>query len=157
MTERVFTQTFGVVGAIIEKDGKFLLVKEKKAVAKDKWNIPAGWIDVGENPQEAAVREAKEETGFDFQPTNILGIYSLSKETGVEAGHHPIRIIFIGTINDKQGEYWTDEIAETKWFTPEEIENMDLNTLRDLDIITMVKDYLAGKKFPLNVLTHTKQ
>jgi 8-oxo-dGTP pyrophosphatase MutT (NUDIX family) len=157
MTQRVFTQTFGVVVAIIEKDGKFLLVKERKTVAKDKWNHPAGWIDVGENPYEAIIREVKEETGFDFKPTNILGIYSLSKESGVEAGHHPIKIAFTGTISDKQGKYWEDEIAEVKWFLPEEIEAMDLNILRDLDIKTMVKDYLAGKKFPLEVLTHIKQ
>ena len=51
MAERVFTQTFGVVGALVEKDGKILLVKEAKATADNgKWNIPAGWLDVGENP-----------------------------------------------------------------------------------------------------------
>ena len=157
MVQRVYTQTFGVVGAILEKDGKFLLVKETKPSAKDKWNHPAGWLEVGENPIEAVKREVKEETGFDFEPTNILGIYSLSKEYGNETGHHALKIMFIGDISENQGEYMTDEISETKWFTQEEIENMDLNTLRDVDIKKMVKDYVAGKKYPLDLLTHTKQ
>jgi len=61
--KRVFTQTFGVVGAIIEKEGKILLVKETKKVAKGLWNHPAGWIDVGENPFEAVKREVNEKVG----------------------------------------------------------------------------------------------
>ncbi len=157
MAERVFTQTFGVVGAILEKDGRFLLVKELKSAAKGKWNQPAGWIEVGENPADAVKREVKEETGFDFEPKNILGIYSLSKEYGIESGHHPIKIMFIGDISEKPGEYMKDEISETKWFTPEEIESMDLDTLRDADIKKMVRDYISGKKYPLDLLTHTKQ
>ena len=48
---RVFTQTFGVVSAFIEKDGKILLVKEKKSgVDNGKWNHPGGWIEIGEDP-----------------------------------------------------------------------------------------------------------
>lgn len=156
MTERVFTQTFGVVGAILEKDGKFLLVQEIKPAVKGMWNQPAGWLEVGENPIEAVKREVKEETGFDFEPKNILGIYSLSK-TRNEAGHHGVKIIFLGKISDEQGKHWEDEISEVKWFTPEEIENMDLATLRDLDIKKMIKDYLVGKKYPLDILTHTIQ
>lgn len=156
MTQRVFTQTFGVVGAIIEKDGKFLLVKEKKELAKDKWNHPAGWIDLEENIIDAVKREVKEETGFDFEPKNILGIYVLVKQE-LDDLHHAIKIIFTGNINEKQGKYMPDEISETKWFSPEEIEAMDSNTLRDKDIKTMIKDYLAGKNYPLNLLTHTEQ
>lgn len=82
--EKVFSQTFGVVGAILEKNGKILLVKEIKSIAKDKWNHPAGWLDVGENPIDEVKREVKEETGFDFVPKNILGIYSLSKQGGLK-------------------------------------------------------------------------
>lgn len=156
MSQRTFTQTFGVVGAIIEKDDKFLLVKEKKESAKDKWNHPAGWIDLEENTINAVKREVKEETGFDFEPKNILGIYVLVKQE-LNDLHHAIKIIFIGNIAEKQEKYMTDEISETKWFTPEEIEAMDLNTLRDKDIKTMVKDYLVGKKYPLDLLTHTEQ
>jgi len=156
MTKRVFTQTFGVVGAMIERGGKFLLVKEKKASAKDKWNHPAGWIDVEENTVNAVKREVKEETGFDFEPKNILGIYVLVKQEQKDL-HHAIKIIFTGEIGENQEKYMEDEISEVKWFMPEEIENMDLNTLRDADIKTMVKDYLAGKKYPLDIITHTTQ
>jgi len=156
MAQRVFTQTFGVVGAIMEKDGKFLLVQETKPAVKGMWNHPAGWIDVEENPLEAVKREVKEETGYEFEPQHILGIYSLAKP---EAGiiHHAIKIIYIGKILGEQGQYWEHEISQTKWFTPEEIEAMDLHTLRDKDIKTMIKDYISGKKYPLDLLTHTNQ
>jgi ADP-ribose pyrophosphatase YjhB (NUDIX family) len=156
MTQRIFTQTFGVVGAIIEKDGKFLLVKEKKESAKDKWNHPAGWIDLEEDTIDAVKREVKEETGFDFEPKNILGVYVLVKQE-LKDLHHAIKIIFTGSINGEQGKYMLDEISETRWFSPEEIEAMNLNTLRDKDIKTMIKDYLAGKKYPLEIITHTIQ
>ncbi len=47
MSNRVFTQTFGAVGTILEGDGKILLVKEAGGRDKGKWSHPAGWIDVG--------------------------------------------------------------------------------------------------------------
>jgi len=156
MAKRVFTQTFGVVGAIIEKNGKILLVKEAKAAAKDKWNTPAGWLDVGENPVDGAKREVEEETGLQFTPTDILGVYSLVKvkQEGVHTSH-PIKIIFLGRVSDERTRELEDDISETKWFTPEEIENMGPDTLRDMDIKKMVKDYFSGKKYPLELLTHT--
>jgi len=161
MAKRVFSQTFGVVGAIIEKDGKFLLVKEAKAAKMDKgkWNQPAGWIEVGESPIDAVKHEVKEETGFDFTPTHVLGIYSLvRKDIASERccyTPHAIKIIFLGEIKESNQEHIKEEITEIRWFTPEEIEKMDLKTLRDLDIKKEVKDYLAGKKYPLDIITHT--
>jgi ADP-ribose pyrophosphatase len=61
MTERVFTQTFAVAAAIIEKEGKVMLVRENLPGNPDdgKWSHPAGWIDAGEHPVEAVKREAK--------------------------------------------------------------------------------------------------
>jgi len=70
---------------------------------------------------------------------------------------HAIKVIFIGKISDnKTGKLYND-VSETKWFTPEEIYQMDINTLRDMDIKKMVKDYFAGKSYPLNFLTHTEE
>jgi len=157
---RVFTQTYGVVGAIIEKDGRVLLVKESAAKGPDagKWNNPAGWLHVGENPIEEVKREVKEETGFDFTPTNILGIYSIFRKDLIkdfEQIRHPVRLIFLGNISGEPAKFDKEEIVEVKWFLPEEIEKMDSKTLRNEDIKTMVKDYFAGKKYPLDLLVHT--
>jgi ADP-ribose pyrophosphatase YjhB (NUDIX family) len=158
--KRVFTQTFGVVGAILERDGKILLVKEAQKIDHGKWSHPAGWIDVGENPIEAVKRDTKEESGFDFEPTHILGIYSLlrkGKEKELGAIPHAIKIIFIGNISDKQSKELHEDVSETKWFTPEEIYQMDSKTLRDVDIKEMVKAYFEGKKYSLDLLVHTEQ
>lgn len=161
MTERVFTQTFGVVAGILERDGKILLMREagkSQGVDQGKWNHPAGWIDVGEDPIDAVKREVKEETGFSFTPKNILGVYSLvRKDLEKERGSspHPIKLVFTGEIPENpEGELESDS-SETRWFTPEEIYEMDSDTLRDLDIKTVVKDYFEGKNFPLELIKHT--
>ncbi|MBI3420676.1 MAG: NUDIX domain-containing protein [Candidatus Sungbacteria bacterium] len=158
--ERVFTQTFTVVGAIIEQDGKILLVKEAAGHDKGKWNQPAGWVDPGENPFVAVKREIKEESGLDFEPQAVLGIYSIVKkrlEGKVAAGvPHGFKIIYTGSI---RGETNTDygDTVEARWFTPAEIEAMDQDTLRDQDIKQEVADYFAGKKYPLDLIHHTVQ
>ena len=158
--QRVFTQTFGVVGAILEKDGKILLVKEVKEEAKGQWSHPAGWIEVGENLIESIKREVKEESGYDFKPTHIIGVYSLHKENLKEKWGrtpHAIKIIFAGSISKERSEDLHNDVSETKWFLPEEIYQMDINTLRDMDIKDMVKRYFDGGKYPLELLLHTKQ
>lgn len=160
MTKRVFTQTFGVVGAILEKDGKILLVKETKERVKGMWSHPAGWIEIGKNPIEEVKREVKEESGYDFEPTHILGVYSLflknlKERFGITP--HAIKVIFIGKISDNKTGKLHSDVSETEWFRPEEIYQMDINTLRDMDIKKIVKDYFAGKFYPLDLLTHTEQ
>ncbi len=153
--KRVYTQTFGAVGGIIEKNGKVLLVKEAQAETDTgKWNHPAGWIDVGEDPVEAGKREIKEETGFDFIPTHVLGVYSLVRKDLIPI-RHAIKIIFTGDISNEKVDEIANDVSEVKWFTPEEIEGMDTETLRDVDIKRMVKDYFSNKRFSLDLLTHS--
>lgn len=157
---RVFTQTFGVVGGLLERDEKILLVREAQRKGPDngKWNHPAGWIDVGENLIEAVKREVLEESGFSFTPKYLLGIYSLVRkdiEKELGATPHAIKIIFIGDISETQGGTLEDDVTEARWFSPEEIYAMDNTTLRDLDIKQMVRDYFAGKKFSLDSIVHT--
>lgn len=160
--ERFFSQTFCVVGAIIEKDGKIVLVQESDAKRADhgKWNQPAGWLDVGENPLQAVSREVEEETGFSFTPKAILGIYSLVREdisTPEKGTPHAIKIIFIGDTDFSNPKALHDDVSNIKWFGPEEIESMDIDTLRDLDIKKEVADYFQGQKFSLDILKHTLQ
>lgn len=143
---RVFTQTFGAVGGLIEKNGKIALVQEatKGKPDDEKWNHPAGWLDVGENPIAGAKREVEEETGFVFTPTAILGIYSIVRkdiEKQLNGTMHPIKIIFIGDVKTDNPNKFSKEITDLKWFTSEEIYAMESSELRETDIKQMVKDY----------------
>lgn len=160
MRKRVLTQTHGAAAAIIEQDGKILLVKEAHGTAdRGKWNLPAGWIEIGEHPLKSVRKEVREEAGFEFEPNAIVGIYSIVRldifnlERGVP---HGIKIVFTGNIKGQQGEL-SDDVSETRWFSPEEIYAMDQKTIRDLDIKAIVKDYFAGRRCPLETLTHTVQ
>ncbi|MDP2933673.1 MAG: NUDIX domain-containing protein [bacterium] len=161
MAKRVFTQVHAVAGAIIEKDGKILLVKEVWASPdQGKWNQPAGWIDIGDNPLYSVVKEVKEETGYDFVPTGLLGIYSIVRkdlEKEIEAGFpHAVKLIFVGEISGAP-QSGNDEIGEVRWFSPEEIEEMGTALLRDMDIKNEVKDYFIKKPLPLETISHFVQ
>ncbi len=157
---RVYTQTFCAVGAIIPRGGKFLLVRENNPAHPDhgKWNQPAGWIDSGENPIDSVKREVKEETGYDFTPTHLLSVNSLVRKDQTAhfgATPHALKLIFVGTISEKPTGKIEDDISEARWFTSEEIDAMDSKTLRDSDIKQEVRDYLAGKRYPLELIHHT--
>lgn len=162
MRERVYTQTFGAVAAILERDGRFLLVKEQLGEGNPdtgKWSHPAGWIEVGEHPIEGIKREVKEETGYDFTPTNLLGVYSNVRRVGGKGGviHHSIKLVFVGKIPKKPIGALSGDVSETRWFTPEQIDAMGVDILRTRDIKKMIHDYLVGKRYPLEVITHTVQ
>lgn len=157
------------IGALIERGGKILLVHEYAPDHPDheKWQIPAGWAELGEDSINGIIREVQEEAGYEFVPNSILGVYSMVRKEldGAfeyvggyrtrEGYPHGFRFIYLGEIHGEQGKFMEDEISETQWFTPEEIEAMDDATLRDRDVKIMVKDYFAGKRFPLSVVTHT--
>jgi 8-oxo-dGTP pyrophosphatase MutT (NUDIX family) len=159
MFNRVFTQTFGVVGAILEQDGKYLLVREGgKFEETGLWNQPAGWLDVGEDPLTAVIREVKEETGYTFKPTGLLGIYSLVKENRRKpdgAMPHAIKLIFCGEITGAPI-HSNAEVSELAWFTPIEIMQMT-SELRDVDIQQEVADHAAGIRYPLDIVHHSVQ
>jgi len=160
---RVFSQTFCVVGALIEKDGKIALVQESVSSGKPdagKWNQPAGWLDVGEDPIAGAKREVEEETGFSFTPTAILGVYSLVRrdiEKQNNGTPHAIKIIFVGDVNTDNQKTRFDDVSDLKWFSPKEIYAMDKSVLRDMDIKQLVKDYFNGLRYPLNLIHHLIQ
>ena len=157
---RVMTQAFVVVAALIEKDGKFLLIKENAPSHPDhgKWNLPGGWLEVGENPIEAVKREVKEESGYKFMPSSILGVHSIVKKNLTKhfnATPHAVKIVFLGKVSEKQGKFIESEISETKWFSADEIKKMDKKTLRDQDIKQMTSKYMDRSSYPLKMINHS--
>ena len=160
-----FTQPYIVVGALVVRDNKILLLQENHWPDKGKWNIPAGKLDYGEDPIKAVSREVFEESGLKFKPKSILGLHSIHRkdvvnETGIT---HVLRIVFIGEasgdVSIENGEVVDNEleIADFKWCSPKEILDMDLSHIRYHDLKDYVSEYMANKSYPLELITHLVQ
>ena len=80
-----------VAGVLALKDGKLLLIQRGNEPKRGFWSFPTGYIDVGETPEETAIREAKEEANVNVQLNRLLGVYSDMHRTVV-------LIIYTGTI-----------------------------------------------------------
>ncbi|MCX6744378.1 MAG: NUDIX domain-containing protein [Candidatus Parcubacteria bacterium] len=149
IANKIFTQPYIVVGVILEKDGKFLLVQEGK-VDIGEWNIPAGWLDLNEDLIEGAKRETKEESGLEIEITGFLGIYAGCKVRNNQI-NHCVRIIFAAKPLSYELNYPKGEILDARWFSTEELELMK-DKLRSITILPQIKDYLAGKIYPLEAI-----
>ena len=104
-----------VAGGLIEKDGKFLLVKENKKICKGKWNIPAGGVDDNENVIDAAKREIFEETGCTAKINGILEIINQNLEN-VDL----LLFIFDAELVKENIQSDVEEISDIGWFSYEE-------------------------------------
>ena len=63
------------VAALIERDGRFLMVEESPDGGPTVFNQPAGHLEPGESLTQAVIRETREETGWGFIPHALIGIY----------------------------------------------------------------------------------
>lgn len=80
------------VRAAVIKDNKILLVQES---TDECWAMPGGWADVGDIPSEVAIRETKEESGFDVKPVKVIGIYDANRVGCKLEFFHAFKIIFL--------------------------------------------------------------
>jgi len=136
------------VAAIIERDSKFLMVEES-INGQIVLNQPAGHLDPDESLIDAAIRETQEETAWQFFPEAITGIY-LWKHP--ENGESFLRITFCGTCDNHVPTQSLDNgIVAAVWKTRDEIAQENEN-LRSPMVINCIDDYLAGKRFPLDML-----
>jgi 8-oxo-dGTP pyrophosphatase MutT (NUDIX family) len=144
------------VAAIIEQDGRFLLVEEETADGV-KLNNPAGHLDPGESPADACAREVLEETAHDFAPTALVGIY-LNRFTRTRSGDDItyLRFAFAGTLGAHHA--WRaldDGIVRTVWLTLHEL-RATAERHRSRLVLQCVEDYLAGRRAPLELI-HTDE
>ncbi len=82
------------VRAAVIRDGKILLIRE---VTDGKWAMPGGWADLGESPAEMAVREVREESGFEVQVDKLVAVYDANRIEPLEF-YHAYKLIFLCTI-----------------------------------------------------------
>jgi len=115
--EKEVIMVFIVAGVILKKEGKYLLVQEKQPKAYKLWNFPAGRVDVGDTIEETAIREAKEESGFDVRLIRKVGIFQ-------KKANEPPKHIFEARIIRGELKFPEDEIMDAQWFSYGEIKGM---------------------------------
>jgi ADP-ribose pyrophosphatase YjhB (NUDIX family) len=138
------------VAAIVEQNGKFLLVEEETDRG-NRYNQPAGHLEDNETLIQAVIRETLEESAYEFTPESLLGVYQWK---------HPhndttyLRFAFIG----KVGAYYPMQeldagIVQAVWMSIDEIRDKQ-HLMRSPQVLTCIEDYLAGKRYPLEVITN---
>lgn len=138
------------VAAVLEREGRFLLVEE---VCDDglRYNQPAGHLECRESLIDAVVRETLEETAYHFAPNYLLGVYNWRHEAKDVTY---LRFAFGGEIVGHDAARRLDDgIVAARWLTLDEI-RASVARHRSPLILRCVEDYLAGKRYPLDILTH---
>ena len=138
------------VAAVIERDNKFLMVEER--VNNERvFNQPAGHLDPDESLIDAVIRETLEETAWNFTPEAITGIY-LWKHP--DNGESFLRVAFCGSCDNHQPQQILDDgIIQATWKSRDELIQLQ-QQLRSPMVIGCIDDYLAGKRFPMDMLVN---
>ena len=135
------------VAAIAEEGGRFLFVQER-AARRVVLNQPAGHVEPGEALVDAVVREAREETGRDFRPQALTGLYLWQGP----AGRSVLRIAFAGRVGERAAGSMLDRaILRTLWLEPGELAARATEHRSPL-VQLCVDDFLRGARYPLEML-----
>ena len=135
-----------IVGGVIEKNGKYLLVQETRN-CRGKWNLPAGHVDANETIQDAAKREIKEESGVDVELTGVYQIGNRKIENDVF-----VSVIFTAELVGGEINYNENEIMDVRWFSYDEILAMK-NEIRDpILMISAINNIRKGIAAPLELV-----
>ena len=136
------------VAAVVERQGRFLVVEERVA-RRLVFNQPAGHVEEGEGLIEAVVREVREETAWGFTPDAVVGVYLWRHP---ENRRSYLRVAFCGEVHDHDPAQPLDTgILRTHWVTRAQLLGQRAR-LRTPMVLRCVDDFLAGARFPLDLV-----
>lgn len=127
-----------IVGSIIIKENKILMVRETKKDCYGKWAFPAGHLEEYESIIEGVKRETKEETGCDIELKKVFPIITNNKNI--------IMIHILADLIYDTKEYDKNEIMETKWIKLEQLKKMKEDELRSYPVVNFIIQCLEEKR-----------
>jgi ADP-ribose pyrophosphatase YjhB (NUDIX family) len=141
------------VAALIERDGRFLMVEEEAVEGERVLNQPAGHWEPGETLAEATAREALEESACRFIPRYLVGIYRWHSP---QANETYLRFAFGGDMEGfETGRALDTGILGTVWLTLEELRaRANTQGLRSPLVLRCVEDYAAGRRYGLDIIEY---
>lgn len=139
------------VATVVVRDGRLLLVEEYAGGDALVLNQPAGHLEPDESLLDAALRETREETGWDVELTAFIGTYQWKAQ---ENGRHYLRFAFAATpLRHDESVKLDDGIERAVWLTPEELQAGQARHRSPL-VWKVVADFLGGRRHPLSLLNH---
>ncbi|MEF8716958.1 MAG: NUDIX hydrolase [Candidatus Accumulibacter necessarius] len=138
------------VASVLEQDGRFLLVEEETEYGVC-YNQPAGHLECGESLIDAVIRETLEETAYRLNPQYLIGIYNYRNEARDVTY---LRFAFGGEISAHDpGRPLDDGILAAHWLTLDEVRALQAQHRSPL-VLRCIEDWLAGRRYPLELLHH---
>ncbi len=138
------------VAAVIERDGKFLLVEEETD-SGIRYNQPAGHLECREALTDAVSREVLEETAYRFVPKYLVGVYNWRNEA---KDLTYLRFTFGGDIvGHDVGRPLDEGIIAAHWLTLDEIQARQASH-RSPMLMRCIDDWLAGRRYPLELMVN---
>jgi ADP-ribose pyrophosphatase YjhB (NUDIX family) len=150
-----FWQPDVTVATVVVRDGRLLLVEESVG-GRLVLNQPAGHLEPDESLTDAALRETREETGWEVRLTGFLGAYQWKAppRRGEADGRHYLRFAFSAEPVAHDAARPLDEgIVRTLWLTPAELQAESARHRSPL-VWQVVADHLGGRRQSLSLLRH---
>lgn len=114
------------VGVLIRDGDRYLMVKRGAEPDAGLWSIPGGLVEVGEGTSDAAVREAKEETGLDVDIMEVLGVVDkIVRDEDRRVKYHFVIIDYLAEARDGSMRAASDAL-EARWVNAEELTDYEL-------------------------------
>ncbi len=106
------------VSAVVLKKDRILMVKANRGITEGRWNLPSGFVDYSEHPEQTLIRELKEELGVDIKDIRFLKLYS---GIGKNSGYHIISLVYTCDITEEKFELEKDEIDLARYIPLNEV------------------------------------
>ena len=146
-----FWQPDVTVATVVVRDGRLLMVEER-AQGRLVFNQPAGHLEPDESLSEAALRETREETGWEVRPTAFIGTYQWNAPDGTPF----LRFAFAAEPLRQHPEQPLDSgIVQALWLTPTALQ-ADMARLRSPLVWQAAQDWLGGQRHPLDLVRHIR-
>ena len=133
-TSKIFVTTDAIIFRKAGSNYEMLFIKRKNEPFKGQWAIPGGFVDEGEDLEEAARRELQEETGLEVKGLEQLAAFG---KPGRDPRQHTVSIAYVGFADENARAIGADDADEAEWFP---VDNLPQLAFDHAEIVKMAID-----------------